>query len=605
MPDDSTTPEEETRTAGERVLGFCKRHWHILLLLAIMAAAFLLRLYYLGKHTEYTADSYYFMILARSIRDTFTYTVRGVAHTKYLPGYPITIWLGGYIFGSLTRAANMMALLGATFTVLVTYGIGYELFNKWAGLVAALIVAFQPTFLKWTVLPMTEGLFTFLFAAGIYLFITGSKRASPARRTLGAISGGLCFLVRWEGLLFLPLAVLVMLVYIKGSRLRWWEPAVILIAFGLPMGIYVTRNLIVTGKVTSYVGEFREYSIKVTLPILKHRAKVYIWNGMSDALFSVAFGIGAVYMLVRKKWRGFLIAVGWFSLFAGFHLFWYYAYERFMAPAVPAVALVIGFLFADLAALSWAFFKTDGWVARKMYGAPTAVPALEGAAMLPEPTEAPGGPQPPAGPYVAPGGYYAPVPHGGIALEEAEPPVRAVNVPRSGRIWLRTVQVVCLVVLAVLLVGLVGHGLARANEVIKENYLAFADDHGGNGMKQAADWLNQNAPGQLVAADAGPYFDWLYYPGDVLYLRPVPWDLPVEPADVAYTNTSRELYQRGVRYMVIGQTEKGVADELQILGLNTPEDMRHIRPVAQWTNHYAYPTPHDLQTVIFEVLPPG
>jgi len=596
LPDDSSAPAEATFSSRARALAFFKAHWHILILVAIMLAAFFLRLYYLGKHTEYTADSYYFLILARSIRDTFTYTVRGVAHTKYLPGYPITIWLGSYVFGSLTRAANMIALLGGTFTVLVTYGIGRELFNKWAGLAAALIVAFQPTFLKWTVLPMTEGLFTFLFAAGVWLFITGSKRASPARRTLGAIAGGLCFLVRWEGMLFLPLAVLVMLVYRKGSRVRWWEPVVMLIAFGLPMGIYITRNLIVTGKVTSYVGEFREYSIKVTLPILKHRAKVYIWQGMSDALFSVALFIGSVYLLVRKKWKGFFIAVGWFALFAGFHLFWYYAYERFMAPAVPAVGLVIGFLFVDLAALSWAFFARDGWLARRRYGMPAAAPAPLGAALPP-------GAEPPPMP---PGGTM-PVPHDGISPETGKARhVQAVNVPRNGRIWLRAAQVVCMVVLAVLLVGLVGHGLVRANEVIKQDYLAFSDDHGGAGMAQAADWLNQHAPGQLVAADAGPYFDWLYYPGDVLYLRPVPWDLPVENADIAYTgNVTGELYERGVRYMVIGQTEKGVTDELQIFGLNTPYDMAHIRPVAQWTNHYDYPTPHDLQTVIFEVLPPG
>ena len=102
MPDDSATtaipetpetpdaPEEETRSTGQRVMGFCKRHWHILLLLAIMAAAMLLRLYYLSKHTEYTADSYYFLLLARSIRDTFTYTVDdgngGTALTQELAG---------------------------------------------------------------------------------------------------------------------------------------------------------------------------------------------------------------------------------------------------------------------------------------------------------------------------------------------------------------------------------------------------------------------------------------------------------------------------------------------------------------------------------------
>jgi hypothetical protein len=160
------------------------------------------------------------------------------------------------------------------------------------------------------------------------------------------------------------------------------------------------------------------------------------------------------------------------------------------------------------------------------------------------------------------------------------------------------------VVLAVLLKGMVWHGLANADTAIKQNYLAFADDHGGAGMKQAADWLNKNAPGQLVAADAGPYFNWLYYPGDVLYMRPVPWDLPVEPADIAYVDAPRRLYERGVRYLVIGQTEKGVEDELSLFGI-VNQNRPFVREVVRWTNHYDYPTPHDLTTAIFEVLPPG
>ena len=554
-----------------------------------MVAAFLLRLYYLHRHTEYTADSYYFLILARSIRDTFTYTVRGVAHTKYLPGYPISIWLGGYVAGGLQHAANLIALLGATFTVLVAYGLGRELFNRWAGVVAALIVAFQPTFLKWTVLPMTEGLFTFLFAAGIYLLLTGFKRASLPRRTLGAIAGGLCFLVRWEGLLFLPLMVLIAIIYFKDSEFKWWEAPVMLFVFGLPMGIYIARNLIVTGKTTSYIGEFRDYSIKVSYQVLKHRTKVLVWEGLSDSLYVVLFFLGSLYLLLRKKWKAFLLAGGWYALFAGFHLFWYYAYERFMAPAVPAVALVLGFLFVDLAALSWKFFSDSGWVARKL-GAPPDSAAGEAEAGAPD---------------------GAPTEEGSLEPSVPAAPDRPRRAGRHARraspglkTGLRAAQVVCLVLLAALLATTVWHGLARADLVIKQNYLAFADDHGGRGMEQAADWLNRNAPGQLVAADAGPYFEWLYYPGDVLYMRPVPWDLPVEAADVAYQDAPRLLYERGVHYLVIGQTEKGVADELKlfgIVGIYRPE----IREVKRWVNHYSYPKPHDLATVIFEVLPPG
>jgi hypothetical protein len=168
---------------------------------------------------------------------------------------------------------------------------------------------------------------------------------------------------------------------------------------------------------------------------------------------------------------------------------------------------------------------------------------------------------------------------------------------------LRSARVLSCAALALIFLALVTHGAVRANTVIEQNYKAFADDHGGAGMKQAADWLEANAPGQLVAVDAGPYFNWLYYPGEVLYMRPVPWDLPVENADVTYTGALQQLYDRGVRYLVIGQTEKGADDELKIFGI-VGEQQQRLRRVARWVNHYDFPEPHDLETVIFEVLPP-
>jgi hypothetical protein len=147
------------------------------------------------------------------------------------------------------------------------------------------------------------------------------------------------------------------------------------------------------------------------------------------------------------------------------------------------------------------------------------------------------------------------------------------------------------------------HGALRADTVIMNDAKAFADDHGGQGMKQAATWLNTNAPGRLIASDAGPFINWLYYPGDVLYLRSVPWDLPVEDRDVSWDNTPTQLYQRGVRYIVIGQTEKGVEDELVVFGI-VGDYRKQVREVATWVNHYDFPEPHDLTTTVFEVLPP-
>ncbi|MCG2794857.1 MAG: glycosyltransferase family 39 protein, partial [Actinomycetia bacterium] len=433
-----------------RLARLAKDHWPVFVVLGIMTAAFLVRLIYLLKHTEYTADSYYFLILARSIRDTFTYTVRGAAHAKYLPGYPVAIWLGGYLSGGLQNAANVIALLGGTLTALTTYGIGRELTNRWTGLVAALIVAFAPTFLKWTCLPMTEGLFTFLFSGGVYLLVTGCKRASMPRRTLGALAGGLCFLTRWEGILFLPLMVLIVIIFIRGSRLKPWEPPLMLALFGGPMGIYLVRNVIATGSMTAYTGEYDTYTPGVTFAILKHRLKVYAWNGTSDAIFSALFYVGALWCLIRKRWKVFLIVGGWFGLFVVFHMFWYYSYERFMAPAAPAVALMIAFLLVDLATGAGKVFGGEGPVAARMGG------------------------------------------------ERFKDDTRRALLA-SAR-WLSWAALACLLVVTVT------HGLVRADRVIAENYKAFADDHGGRGMEEAARWLEQNAGGQAVAVDAGPYF---------------------------------------------------------------------------------------------------
>ena len=550
--------------AGERTASrLAKEYWPLGVLLLLMAAAFLLRLYYLDKHTEYTADSYYFLILARSIRDTFTYTVRGVAHAKYLPGFPIFIWLGSYLFGGIGRSANAIALIGATLTVPVTYLLGKELFNKWAGLLAAMVVALQPTFLKWTVLPMTEGLFTFLFSLGAYLVLTGCKRASPARRITGAVAGGLCLLTRWEGVLFLPLAVLIVILYFREARIKWWEVPVLLVAFAGPIGVYVIRNEITTGRFSAYANEFSQNS-KLSFALLKHRFKVYMWQGMSDSFFYVFFYIGAITCLALRKWKAFLIVGGWFALFVVLHMFWYYTYERFMAPAAPAVALFIGFLFYEMWVGVRAAFGPGGLMMSRM------------------------GPDRGA----SAGGEH-----------ERGPKHTAGAKSHNARVLSAVLQVAGYTVVALLLAGLLAHGLVRANTVIAQDYKAFADDHGGRGMAQAAQWLEQNAPGEAVAVDAGPYFDWLYN-GDVLYVRPVPWDLPVEDRDVDGPNIAGNIYDRGIRYLVIGQTEAGVDAELATVAFR-PEDKARLREVARWVNHYDYPEPHDLTTVIFEVLPPS
>ncbi|MBN2169055.1 MAG: glycosyltransferase family 39 protein [Actinobacteria bacterium] len=530
----------EKKKLSAEIFEFFRRYWHVLAVLLIFCAALAVRLHYLARYSEYTADSYYYMILARSLKSGAGYTVRGIAHTKYLPGYPLFILAGSYIFGGIERSAELVAVLFGSLTVLVTYGIGKELFNKWTGLTAALVVAFQPTFLKWTCLVMTEGLFTFLFSLGVYLMIVGCKRGSMPYRLIAALAGGLCLLTRWEGVLFLPFLVLMPFLYPKEAKVKWWEPYVLLVLYGGPIALYVANNIARTGRFSSYVGEFNKNNSGMDFIILKHRVKVYGWNGMSDALFSAGFYLGSAWCLIRKKYKAFLIIGGWFALFVIFHLFWYYSYERFMTPAVPAVALMMSFLLVDLATIIYKACGKDGFLASRWKGAPK--PALTGFRFI------------------------------GIA------------------------------VLAGCLVFVMWHGIARADKIIAMDYKAFSDDHGGQGMREAADWLDENFPGETVAVNAGPFFAWEYDTGKVLYLRDVPWDLPVEKKDFEWDDVLGRLEEEGVRFIVVGETEQPFEQELDTFDIRG-EDRARLKEVGRWLDYYDYPEPHEQTTVIFEILP--
>ncbi len=537
---DFETPKKDVEHKGSSAANFLIRKWHMLFLAVLTISAVIVRIHYLSLHSEYTADSYYFLILARSIRSSFSYTVRGAIHTKYLPGFPLFIWLFGYLTRDLEKAAGLISVVSASLCIPLTYLIGKELFNKTTGIIASVFLGFVPTFLRWTCLPMTEGLFTFLFIAGLYLILTGMTKSSPQRRLTGSLLGGLAFLTRWEGALFFPVAVLIVILYFKEGKISWWEPFLMLFLFGLPIGIYVVRNMIAAGLVTAYKKEYEQYE-RMSLEIIRHRFKFYAFQSFLSSPLQILMYLGAFAALLKKRWKPFLILALYFTCFVFFHMLWYYTYERFMAPASVVGTLFTGFLLAEVYSL----------------------------------------------------------------IRKARE--KTINLSEGGSsqgnnlAFLRNMLALVFVIAAVS--SILAHFIARSNRVIRENYLAFADDHGGAGMVDAARWFAQNAPGETVAVDAGPYFCWLHE-GDVLYVRPVPWDLPVEDRDVDAPDMVKKLYERGVRYLLVGQTDDGLEAEFETLAI-TFEERKSLKEIARWRHRYIYPSEHYLDTVLYEILPPG
>ncbi len=524
----------------------------------LMVTGLALLLHYFHMHNEYTTDSYYYMILARSIKSGAGYTVRGRAYTLYPPAYPLMILLFSLVIKNMAVAAAYVSILGAVFTILFTYLIGEELFGKVAGLIGAALLTFQPAFLKWCCLPMAEGFFTFCFAGSVYFWLTGCTGGSRARRLIGAAAGGLALFTRVEGLLVFPLLALVLLLYWKEAKVSSWELPVEFGLFALPFAGFLLRNLVATGHLTKYTDVYSRHRNPITLGILGTRLKTYAWSAALDKVTVALFYLGALVALVRK-WKAFLVLFGWVFLFIVFHLFWYWTYERYMVPAIPAMALFAGYLFQQAGELSYRALGLSGK---------------------------------------------------GRGRRAARRQRRALGA-----------ALVCLFCLVLLLLSgafafTVAHEVTRGRAVIRLHSGELSDDYGGKALFKIADWLDDHVKkGQAVASDFGPDLNYAYS-GKLYYIQPVPSGDPLEDSDLKPPGLLEKLSAAGVKYVVLGKETPPREVSLAVppdvppvfavrmanIGFTQAEAYR-LKMVALFVEKYGIPEPHTSETGIFAIQP--
>ncbi len=531
----------------------------LVLVAGLMVTAFLLLRHYFYLHNEYTTDSYYYMVLARSMKSGLGYTVRGSAYTLYPPGYSFLIMLASLVIKDMAVAAGHISILGAVFAILFTFLIGKELFGRVAGVLGAAVLTFQPAFLKWACLPMAEGLFTLGFTAAVYLWLSGCARGSRARRLGGAAVGGFALLTRVQGLLLFPLLALILLLYWKDAEISLWEVPVELALVGLPFGIFLLRNLITTGHLTKYSDVYTKHKSPLTIGVLRTRVKTYGWSATLDKLVMGLAYLGAALALIRK-WKAFLILFGWIAMFVGFHIFWYWTYERYMVPAIPAIALLAGYFFQQTGELSYRAMKLT-WDKREQISG---------------------------------------------------------KIGSAGAALLRGTAVVLFAVVIVALAGgfayTIGHEIDRGRAVIRLHSSELSDDYGGKALFKIAEWLEDNVKdGQKVASDFGPDLSYAY-DGPLYYVQPVPSGDPIEDADYKAPGLLDKLSAAGVRYLVVGKDSQPRPVDLVVgpelppifavrfadMGL-TQAEVDRLKLVALFNEDYALPQPHEVDIGVFEI----
>lgn len=169
------------------------------------------------------------------------------------PGYPMLLapifWIAGPDASPLWGRA-LGAVLG-TLAVLGVWWLACRLFNPKAGLVAAAVAAVYPGAIATSVFILSEAPFCPLVLANLILWIVAWQAPSPVRLSLWALAAGIAAaattLVRPSWLLFLPFAVVALLV-LSGQRKRTLATgAVICLGFAVTMTPWWIRNARLTG----------------------------------------------------------------------------------------------------------------------------------------------------------------------------------------------------------------------------------------------------------------------------------------------------------------------------------------------------------------------
>lgn len=124
------------------------------------------------------------------------------------PVYPVLIGLVNLLIDDLFVSAKMVSFVLSCFTIFLAYLTGKELYNKEAGLFAALVFAIYPTILIVSVQGYSDAPFFFFLLLSIYLFIVALKRNNAVIYSLLGVLFAMAYLNRPEGLFLVLLPVM-------------------------------------------------------------------------------------------------------------------------------------------------------------------------------------------------------------------------------------------------------------------------------------------------------------------------------------------------------------------------------------------------------------
>jgi hypothetical protein len=281
---------------------------------------------------------------------------------QFFPGPFAFLGLGDLIggtWGNLFVVPVMGALAAG-----VAYGLGSEVFGRWAGQLGAALLGASYAFVWWSRHPSSEVMTALLVLAGLWLAVRFARGAGPVTGVFAGLLLGSVMMIRVDA--FLAATAIPLLfgfdLLVRRPAWRWLYPGVPLILFAGLTLIYLNT----LGSRYLYV-IYTEHGLKEALALAPFAAPVFVvlvaglwyvrrrWGGRIGAYLGANGGriafLAALALVGISLWAYFVVPVPWETLPDGSRDFGAYRAQIlvrlvwFTTPPVAALGL-LGFVLA-------------------------------------------------------------------------------------------------------------------------------------------------------------------------------------------------------------------------------------------------------------------
>jgi hypothetical protein len=314
------------------------------LLCALTVAAAVIRLLVIDNQSIWFDES----LTAHEVRLPFTSMLKFIYHEETTPPlYFVAIWVWAHVFGDGEVALRMLSTLCGIALVPVCYLCAKELVSRWAGVVAATIVAFNPFLIWYSQEARSYMLLTLLSAASFLYFIRA--RARPTRRNVVLWGLFSCLAITthfFAGFLVAPEAL--WLLWLSRTRLVLVTSVVAAVVQVAMLPLAVTD----TGHGTTWIGHISHF-VRLSQAVNEWGASIMYRRASLAAglvLGALMVALVAGFVLASRdprtregaKVSGLVAGAVWLAPFLLGYLGHDYFLSRNLMPAVGPVAVLLG-----------------------------------------------------------------------------------------------------------------------------------------------------------------------------------------------------------------------------------------------------------------------